>query len=214
MSVQPTAVDRRAQRRAARRDANRTDILDAAEIVFGEDGLRGGSLRRIAAESGFSTAAIYLFFDNKQHLVADTLLRRGDELLAALRAAADAGLGPLDTLHRVVDVTIDFFAARPHFRRLLGHMRSASAIRGATLAPYGDDESTRFEDVMLLLAGLVEAGQSAGEIRAGDPRALAHLFSVLVNEHVLLSSGDATAGWLTAPELHGLIDGALRVSNT
>jgi AcrR family transcriptional regulator len=75
----PAPSDRKAERRATRRAENRTEILDAAERVFGEDGLRDGSMRKIATESGFSTAAIYLFFENKQDLVAETLSRRGGE---------------------------------------------------------------------------------------------------------------------------------------
>ena len=73
--------DIRLQRRAKRRAQNRTDILDAAEFVFAHEGFKDGSLRKIAERSGFSPAAIYLFFDNKERLVAETLSRRGDELL-------------------------------------------------------------------------------------------------------------------------------------
>lgn len=214
MSDDLETADRRAGRRAARRADNRTDILDAAEKVLGEDGLRDGSLRKIAAESGFSTAAIYLFFDNKQHLVAETLARRGDELITALQAAADSDLGPIDKLHRIVDDTITFFAERPYFRRLLGQLRGGPTISGSVLAEYAGAETSRFDDVMVLLAGVVKAGQKAGEIRAGHPRALAHLYSVLINEHVLLSAATSNASPLTPSQFHGLIDGALRAPST
>ena len=80
--------DPRSRRRAARRAASTADILDAAERVFSEDGLRDGSLRRIAELSGYSTAAIYKFFDSKQHLVTETLNRRADEYLSEVRTAA------------------------------------------------------------------------------------------------------------------------------
>jgi hypothetical protein len=64
---------------------------------------------------------------------------------------------------------------------------------------------------MGVLAGLVRDGQDVGEIRAGDARALAHLYSVLTNEFVLLTSADdADAGTLTSAQFHALIDGALR----
>src|SRR6202171_6783200 len=79
----------RSQRRAARRAENRSVILDAAERVFSEDGLRTGSLRRIADLSGYSTAAIYKFFDSKHHLVTETLNRRADEYLVDLKTAAE-----------------------------------------------------------------------------------------------------------------------------
>src|ERR1700730_9199415 len=114
--------DLRARRRAARRAENRTEILDAAERVFGEHGVRDGSLRQIALLSGFSTAAIYLFFENKQDLLRETLTRRGDE--------------PVGKRHRVVSVTVAFFDVRPDFRRLLRHITGGPAIVGPSLAGY------------------------------------------------------------------------------
>src|SRR5271170_7290465 len=96
--------DPRARRRAARRAGNREEILDAAEQVFGEFGIHDGSLRQIAHLAGFSTASIYLFFENKQDLLNQTLLR-GVELNNAIRAVADSDLPPLEKLHRIVDVT-------------------------------------------------------------------------------------------------------------
>src|SRR5450755_2820774 len=97
-AVAESQPDLRARRRAARWAENRTDILDAAERVFGEEGLRAGSLRQIAFLSGFSTAAIYLFFENKQHLVSETLMRRGGELVGELRTVDGEDRSPLDKL--------------------------------------------------------------------------------------------------------------------
>jgi AcrR family transcriptional regulator len=211
MNASGVKIDRRAERRAARRAENRTAILDAAEQVFGANGLRDGSLREIGEESGFSTAAIYLFFDNKQHLVAETLSRRGDELIAAVRRETGSDVSPLEKLHRIVDATAMFFAERPNFRRLLRHIRGGATITGPVLAEFGGGASARFDDVMGVLAGLVRDGQAAGEIRDGDERALAQLYSVLINEFVLLtSSDDAGVGTLTSAQFHALIEGALR----
>lgn len=203
--------DRKAERRAARRAENRTEILDAAEKVFGEDGIRDGSLRKIATESGFSTAAIYLFFENKQDLVAETFSRRGDELIAALGADAALDLTPIDKLHRIVDTTVAFFADRPCFGQLLRHIRGSAAITGPALAVFDTDASPGFDQAMVLLAAIVADGQQAGEIRAGNPRAIAHLYSVLVNEFILLGNAN-DAGSLTSPQFHDLVDGALRAS--
>src|ERR1700736_6259329 len=96
----------RSQRRPARRAENRSEILDAAERVFGEDGLRTGSLRRIADLSGYSTAAISKFFDSMHHLVAEVLTRRGDDYLVELRQAARSAGPPLDRLHPIVDTAV------------------------------------------------------------------------------------------------------------
>jgi AcrR family transcriptional regulator len=206
----PTAADRRAERRAARREDNRTDILDAAEKVFGEYGLRDGSLRRIATESGFSTAAIYLFFENKQDLLAATLSRRGDELIAVVQHIADDDAEPMDKLHHLVDATVRFFDERPAFRYLLRHLRGGAPLIGPVLEDYAGHAGQRFFDVMATIAGMIRDGQEAGQIRDGHPAALAHLYSVLINEHVLLASTpDPTDGTLTLEQFHGLIDGSL-----
>jgi hypothetical protein len=66
-------------------------------------------------------------------------------------------------------------------------------------------------EVMTLLAGIVRDGQEAAEVRPGDAYAIAHLYSVLINEHILLAAeGESTIGTLTPEQFHGLIDGALR----
>jgi AcrR family transcriptional regulator len=214
-----TLPDRRAQRRAHRQaqtQQNRVDILDAAEKIFGKRGMHNGSLREIADEAGFSAAAIYIFFENKQHLLSETLTRRGDELLPIIRAAATADLTPLEKLHVLVDDTVTFFNERPYFRLLMRHVRGDATITGPVLATFADRVNVRFEEALSLIASIVEDGQAHGEIREGNGSALAHLYSVLLNEFVLLhtSQDETSTGTLTAEQFHGVVDGALRSSLT
>ena len=194
----------RSQRRAARRAQSVTEILDAAERVFSEDGLRDGSLRRIGDLSGYSTAAIYKFFDSKQHLVAQTLSRRADEWLAELQGAAGSEGTPLERLHRVADDAAAFFGARPHFRSVLRQVQGGSAIVGPLLAAFAEDVYGRYAQAMAVMTDLIRQGQQIAEIRTGDPQALAHLASVLTNEFALADLG------LTTADFHAVFDGALR----
>ena len=115
---------------------NRADILDAAERIFAARGLTDGSLRDIARHSGFSTAAIYNYFDNKQHLLAETLIRRGTELLPVIDAAANSDGSPLARLHRIVDDTVAFFETYPDFRQILRHVRESEAIITSVLTEH------------------------------------------------------------------------------
>jgi AcrR family transcriptional regulator len=194
----------RNQRRAARRAQSRAEIVDAAERVFSEDGLRNGSLRRIADLSGYSTAAIYKFFDSRQHLVAETLSRRADEYLGELRRAAESTGSPLERLHLIVDNAAAYFLARGHFRSLLRQMQGGSTIVGPVLDTFADDVYGRYAHAMTLMTGLIREGQQAGEVRDGDPGALAHLASVLINEYALADVA------LARSEFHAVFDGALR----
>jgi AcrR family transcriptional regulator len=177
--------DPRSRRRAARRAASTADILDAAERVFSEDGLRDGSLRRIAELSGYSTAAIYKFFDSKHHLVTETLNRRADEYLVDLKTAAERDGTPLERLHFIVDAAATYFSAHKQFSSLVRQVQGGEAILGPVLAAFADDIDGRYRQAMELMADLIREGQNSGEIRAGDPRALAHLASVLTIEYVL-----------------------------
>jgi AcrR family transcriptional regulator len=203
-STYSTDDDPRSRRRAARRAASTADILDAAEQVFSADGLRDGSLRRIAELSGYSTAAIYTFFDSKQHLVTETLNRRADEYLGQLGTAASRDGTPLERLGFIVDAAADFFDAQKDFSLLVRQIQGGAAILGPVLAAFTDDVYGRYGQAMELMTALVREGQKSGEIRAGDPRALAHLASVLTNEYVL---ADLPLG---REEFHAVFDGALR----
>jgi AcrR family transcriptional regulator len=196
--------DPRSRRRAARRAASTADILDAAERVFAEEGLRDGSLRRIADLSAYSTAAIYKFFDSKHHLVTETLNRRADEYLAELRRAAGGSGTALERLQFVVDAAADYFGSHKQFSALIRQVQGGLAILGPVLAAFADDDQGRYGQAMELMADLIRAGQQSGEIRDGDPRALAHLASVLTNEFVLTDLP------LTRTQFHAVLDGALR----
>ena len=200
--------DPRSRRRAARRAASTNDILDAAEQVFSEDGLRDGSLRRIAELSGYSTAAIYKFFDSKHHLVTETLNRRADEYLTDVKTAAAREGAPMERLKSIVDTAATYFSAHKNFSSLIRQVQGGAAILGPVLAAFADDVHGRYGQAMELMTELVREGQQSGEIRAGDPRALAHLASVLTNEYVLADLP------LTRAEFHAVFDGALRAPQT
>jgi AcrR family transcriptional regulator len=198
--------DPRSRRRAARRAASTADILDAAEQVFSEDGLRDGSLRRIAELSGYSTAAIYKFFDSKHHLVTETLNRRADEYLMDLQTAAARDGTALERLHFIVDAAATYFSAHKQFSSLVRQIQGGEAMLGPVLAAFAGDIDGRYGQAMQLMADLIHEGQNSGEIRAGNPRALAHLASVLTNEYVLADLslsrdefGAVFAGALGAP---------------
>jgi AcrR family transcriptional regulator len=202
--------DLRAKRRAAKAAVNRADILDAAERIFAERGLTDGSLRDIARHSGFSTAAIYNYFDNKQHLLVETLIRRGTELLEVIDAAASGDGSPMTRLHRIVDDTVEFFEAYPDFRQILRHVRASEAIIASVLTEHAADRNI-FPETLTLMTKVLEEGQRVGEIREGSSGALIHLYMTLVNEHVYLAgSTDPGIGSLTIDQFHELVDGALR----
>ena len=202
-----TRDERQRSRRAARRAANRAEVLDAAELVFSRDGLHNASMRSIATEAGFSTAALYLFFENRQHILAETLTRRGDELNGLFDSIVEGTPVPLEALHEIIDATLGFFAERENFRRVLSELRGGMTIIGSTLADYASDVGQRLSHAQELLSSLVASGQENGSIRPGDPLVLAQLYMVLVNEFVYLRAETTTN--FSTEAFHQIVDDAI-----
>jgi AcrR family transcriptional regulator len=64
-----------ADRRAARAEARREEILDAAERVFATKGFHETGIADIAAELGIGHGTFYRYFENKQDIAAKVLER-------------------------------------------------------------------------------------------------------------------------------------------
>jgi AcrR family transcriptional regulator len=62
--------------RAQQQQANRTRLMDAAEVLFAERGIHPTSLDQIAAAAGLTKGAIYANFGSKKDLIEAILERR------------------------------------------------------------------------------------------------------------------------------------------
>ena len=66
-------------------------ILDAAEMLFAENGIEGTSVRSVLATAGANVAAVHYHFGSKERLVEEVFRRRAEKIanerLAGLRAA-------------------------------------------------------------------------------------------------------------------------------
>ena len=107
------AADGKRGRVRAVKDLKRGLILDAARKIFERDGLDGASLRSIAAEAGYTPAALYFHFESKEAIYAevlqDSLARLKDEVL---RAAARARK-PDDLFRSAAMAFFQFYANNP-----------------------------------------------------------------------------------------------------
>ncbi len=63
-------------------------MLDAAETVFAKKGFGGAAMDEIATEAGFSRAAVYARFSNKEELLGAVLDRHSAREAEAFRAMA------------------------------------------------------------------------------------------------------------------------------
>ncbi len=189
--------DRREQRRLQHQDLSRTQLLDAAEELFGRKGFHDTTLKEVAVAAGFSVGSVYSFFENKDDLFGQVYLRRADEFMPGMRNVIAGSGTALDVIGAMVEFQVRFFREHPHFGRLYlfhsGHVFSSDAP-----PPFDPAIVTNFDEAMELQADLFARGQREGVVRDGDPVVLSRLFSGLVAAYQEMDpavvSDDASAG--------------------
>ncbi len=103
-------------------DERRAEILDAAQDLFKDQGLKAVSLRRIAARAGCSPATPYRYFPSKAHVLLGLRIRAYEAIRLALEAAATTIPDPLDRLRAIAAAYIRFAIEDPATYDLLFHV--------------------------------------------------------------------------------------------
>ncbi len=207
--LQKSGAVRRQQRRVQHQDLSRTQLLDAAEEVFGRKGFHDATLKEVAELAGFSVGSVYSFFENKDDLFRQVYLRRGNEFMPALRDVIQSKSPAIDVLHEVVAFEVQYFREHPNFGRL--YLWHSGHVFGSDAKPPFDPATVEnFEEAMALQAKLFARGQRAGVLRRGDPEVLSRLLSGLVAAYQEMDpavSGDDPAAPERLPldDLHELV---------
>lgn len=77
----------KSKKTSARNEAKQSAVLDAAARVFAQYGFRRTTMNDISQAAGISRPALYLMFDNKEHLFHELSAYRINLALKATRAA-------------------------------------------------------------------------------------------------------------------------------
>ena len=107
-------------RRARHRASLRREILDAASRVFADEGIERVTMRRVAEQIEYSPTTIYLYFKDKQDLVAAICDETFSQLAARLERlkpdpdAVGPRPAPLDVLRDGLKAYVDFGTSHPH----------------------------------------------------------------------------------------------------
>ena len=106
-SVQERRRQAAAERRQQATARTREDILTAAVRAFGRTGYHSVTMRDIGREAGYTAAALYTYFENKQQILAAVVKVVIDEFLGLVDEPLPPGLDfprRVDLLvHRILD---------------------------------------------------------------------------------------------------------------
>jgi AcrR family transcriptional regulator len=140
-------------------DTLRSRLLEVTGRIVAEEGAGALSVRRVAADAGTSTTAIYSLFGGKGELVREVWLEGFRRLAARMEAAPSTG-DALDDLRELGMAYHDHAIEHPAFYEIMF---------GRAVAEYEPSEADRAEawrTLDMLVAGVrrcVETGQAAGE---------------------------------------------------
>src|SRR3954470_4705597 len=105
-------------RRAERREATRTEILDAAWELVRAEGLAALSLRDLARRVGMQAPSLYSYFDSK-HAIYDAMFLQGNLELLARYETMPAGDDPVDDFRASAQMFVGFTVEDPARAQLM-----------------------------------------------------------------------------------------------
>ena len=193
------AAERRRQGRTqAVKELKRTLILDAARKIFEQEGLDGASLRAIAAEAGYTPAALYFHFDSKEAIYAEVLQDSLGSLRDAVGEAAARARTPAERLRAAALAFFRFYAENP--RDLdLGFYLFRGGMKPKGLGRERDEQLNRALAAALRPIG--EAAETLGASREDADLLIVDAFAHAAGLLLLAHTGRMRVFGASAPEL-------------
>jgi AcrR family transcriptional regulator len=168
------ARTKREARNERRRDQTRAEILDSARDVVLHSGLAGFTLAAVADELGLTKPALYYYFDSKESLLFELLLREWMESAAEVKAAVEQTTSGVEAVEQLMRTVFDRYRDRLELFVLFFKMGPGSDFDGIM----GPRELERIRPVNDMFYGGAEsrlrADQPAGAFPPDrDPRRFA-----------------------------------------
>lgn len=157
----------------------RDAYLDAARACLLDVGWRRTTLTDVARRAGISRMTIYRSWPDMPQLLGDLMTREWTALVEDALVGVDAAKPARDRLVASVCATVRALRDNELFVRIV-------ELDPELLLPYLLSRRGRSQDLVLDRVGaLVRAGQRAGDIRAGDPTAMARALLLASHGFVL-----------------------------
>ncbi|MER6950516.1 TetR/AcrR family transcriptional regulator [Nonomuraea sp. NPDC000554] len=102
-------------------------LLDTAERLFATQGLKKTSLDELVAPAGIAKGSFYAFYDSKETLYKDVMIRRAPMIGERLKEVLDRPPG-VEALVALMRATTEVLTTDPFYRRLLTHPDELEAV--------------------------------------------------------------------------------------
>jgi AcrR family transcriptional regulator len=159
------ARTKREARNERRRDQTRAEILDTARDAVLRTGLAGFTLAAVADELALTKPALYYYFDSKEVLLFELLLREWLEMATEVQAAVAETESGADAVEQLMRTVFDRYRDRLELFMLFYKMGPGGDFEGIV----GPKELERIRPVNGMLYGGAEALLRADQLTGGFP---------------------------------------------
>ena len=165
-------TERKAREKVIQKQKRRTEIMDAAKILFRIKGFSVTTMEDIAREAELSPAALYLYFKNKDEIYGSLSLRMMDYLIENLEHTYKDGLNAEQNLNRLKEAFYRVYEFDPYVLLNLFNLQASGKFKNVSpefLAELNRLSVRAFGSIRRFF----EAGIRDGLFRNNSPAALA-----------------------------------------
>ncbi|MEO0324747.1 MAG: TetR/AcrR family transcriptional regulator [Myxococcota bacterium] len=153
------SAEARGRRRGASGD-KRERILSAAIRVFAQNGFYSTRVSEIANAAGVADGTIYLYFENKDHVLISIFEDRIGKLIEVMKRTVAEATDPREQLRRVIALQLGQVEENRDLAEVVTvNLRQSSTLLKQYATPL-------FVKYLEVIAGVIAAGQKQGVFRA------------------------------------------------
>lgn len=141
----------------------REQILDAAEVLFAENGFSGTTTRMLAAKAEVNLGMLTYYFGTKEQIFEALVERRVNSFGTIVRDTISENEDEFETLEKMVDAYFAFFIAKHNFQKCL--YREMSLTKDSPMVEFAVQHIIRNRQK---IADFMEAGIAKGIFRKVD----------------------------------------------
>jgi AcrR family transcriptional regulator len=178
-------MDPKTLREQAIRDAKTNLILDAARNVFSQMGFFEARLEDIAAAAGFSKAALYTYYLDKEEIFLSLAIRDLENLYNELETRVNPALSFIENLEVMLTTIFTFFGENFSLLLSVSNFQTMCKIHKEKLSDKHKllfaELPSKFRKIMEQQVALIKTARLKGEIHSAiDDVQLAHYLGALV----------------------------------
>jgi len=143
------------------KEEKRNRILQAAISVFAKKGFFHAKISEIANEAGVADGTIYLYFQNKDHLLISIFEEKMEEIITRVRRAITPIESNAEKLQKFIEMHASLVIENPS----LSHVFQVELRQSGTFMK--QYKPVKFQEFLEILADIVRDGQKSGEFKTG-----------------------------------------------